>query len=423
MHISKKLKLKNGLVVWVSRLPNTHSVTVDLFVRSGVAYETSDKLGITHLLEHLIFRELQGFSQRELYFFMESLGTTLKAVTYRDFLRFYLKVLPENAVNAMRIFKSILQTHSWSSDAFNAEKAVVKRQVIEDTVYNIDYLSRRLVFGENTFSDMIMGSEETVDLISVNDVAAFKERCFNSNNMVLCIAGNISDKQLSEMCRSLDDVSIIEGEKLINSFVPKHFGKRKNNIHLENADWDMIDVDLCFDIDSSDITFDEVELLNCILGEGVGSKLQEVLRENEHLTANISSLVDRYENFSVLHILFSTDCLYDALKQIVAVLNGMKYKIDESDLATSLPFYGNNLDFYLDDTEQLNFLNGYYGFVLNSEFKKSDLCNEGVVMNRLENISRQLFCTNNVSLTALGKCNEIRKNEILKILNGLDISF
>ena len=127
MHISKKLKLKNGLEVWVSRLPNTHSVTVDLFVRSGVAYETSDKLGITHLLEHLIFRELQGFSQRELYFFMESLGTTLKAVTYRDFLRFYLKVLPENAVNAMRIFKSILQTHSWSSDAFNAEKAVVKR--------------------------------------------------------------------------------------------------------------------------------------------------------------------------------------------------------------------------------------------------------------------------------------------------------
>lgn len=140
------------------------------------------------------------------------------------------------------------------------------------------------------------------------------------------------------MCRSLDDVSIIEGEKLINSFVPKHFGKRKNNIHLENADWDMIDVDLCFDIDSSNITFDEVELLNCILGEGVGSKLQEVLRENEHLTANISSLVDRYENFSALHILFSTDCLYDALKQIVAVLNGMKYKIDESDLATSLPF-------------------------------------------------------------------------------------
>lgn len=112
MHISEKLKLKNGLEVWVSRLPNTHSVTVDLFVRSGVAYETSDKLGITHLLEHLIFRELQGFSQRELYFFMESLGTTLKAVTYRDFLRFYLKVLPENAVNVTKIFKSILQTHS-----------------------------------------------------------------------------------------------------------------------------------------------------------------------------------------------------------------------------------------------------------------------------------------------------------------------
>ena len=185
----------------------------------------------------------------------------------------------------------------------------------------------------------------------------------------------------------------------------------------------MIDVDLCFDIDSSNITFDEVELLNCILGEGVGSKLQEVLRENEHLTANISSLVDRYENFSALHILFSTDCLYDALKQIVAVLNGMKYKIDESDLATSLPFYGNNLDFYLDDTEQLNFLNGYYGFVLNSEFKKSDLCNEDAVMDRLENASKQLFCTRNVSLTVLGKCSAIKKNEILKILNCLDMSF
>ena len=101
----------------------------------------------------------------------------------------------------------------------------------------------------------------------------------------------------------------------------------------------------------------------------------------------------------------------------------MKYKIDESDLATSLPFYGNNLDFYLDDTEQLNFLNGYYGFVLNSEFKKSDLCNEDAVMDRLENASKQLFCTRNVSLTVLGKCSAIKKNKILKILNGLDILF
>lgn len=84
----KYSKLDNGLTVLFHQMPNTHSVTVGLYVKAGCLYENEHHIGITHLLEHLHFRKLGVLSQKELYYKMECIGSTLRAATYRDFLKF-----------------------------------------------------------------------------------------------------------------------------------------------------------------------------------------------------------------------------------------------------------------------------------------------------------------------------------------------
>ena len=101
----QKLTLKNGLNLWVKPMINTHSVTVGLYVRTGARYETAYECGITHMLEHMHFRELAGMTQNELYYSMESMGSTLRAATYYDFVKFTMKVHPEDILKCIDIFK------------------------------------------------------------------------------------------------------------------------------------------------------------------------------------------------------------------------------------------------------------------------------------------------------------------------------
>ena len=80
------IHLNNGLTVFFYQMSNTHSVTISLYVKAGSVYEEVE--GTTHLLEHLHFRKLGKFTQEELYYEMECMGSSLRAAAYRDFMKF-----------------------------------------------------------------------------------------------------------------------------------------------------------------------------------------------------------------------------------------------------------------------------------------------------------------------------------------------
>ena len=88
--------LNNGFHIASFSMPNTHSITVGLYIRAGSKYESFEENGITHFLEHLHFRRLGDLSQQDLYYNMESIGGTLRAQTGRDYLKFSMKILPKS---------------------------------------------------------------------------------------------------------------------------------------------------------------------------------------------------------------------------------------------------------------------------------------------------------------------------------------
>lgn len=423
MFITKKLLLKNGLQLWLSELPNTHSVSIDLFIKSGVRYENINEIGITHLLEHLHFREMCNMSQRQLYFDMESMGTTLRAVTYRDFLRFYLKVTPEKFKQSLEIFAGVFQTYDWSDSAFEKEKNVVIKQILEHSEYNSDAFAMNAVFGEMPVAKPIMGIEKTINSLTVEDVVRYKKDVFRRDNMLLCVAGNIIESDIATICNVFGDIPLNDNQDCKNNCImPVNFENRCNNYLIEDNDWDTLDVDICFDVNYDKISLKEIEILNCILGEGVGSRLQWKLRESKCITTDIFSTVDKFDDLSVLHIKYSVtaDQFYESLSDIVTVLNGMKSDITERDFLITLPFYDKNLDFCLDDTSELSFLNGWYGFILDSEFKKYSISNTKTAAEKFKQLSERLFLTKNLSLVVMGNCSKIKKSKISAVLSLLD---
>ena len=420
MFIYKKSKLNNGLQLWQTYLPNTHSISIGLFVKAGVQYEKKKFIGISHLLEHLHFRELNNMNQDDLYYLMESMGTTLRAETYRDFIYFHMKVLPKYFEKTLDIWKGILQTHNWSIDALEKEKEVVIRQIAEYSDFNIDTISRQNYMGNISLSNQIMGSLEGIKKITSEDILEHKKKFFSSTNMVMCISGNFDKDAIEHINEKIGKIRLPNRHLNENCEFQKNFGKRKSDFLIDDNNWNICEVDICFDIDVNLYDLKQIDVLNCILGEGVGSKLQKVLREKYGLSSDISSFVEKYKYFEFLHIRFSVERenLLFSLELVVNVLNGLKKKIIVGDLNVAVPFYTDCYDFLLDDPEELNFMNGWNEFVLGRPFGRYDCIEKSP--NIYSQIAKRLFIKSNLSLTILGKdCCQIKKsiNQIIEKIN------
>lgn len=302
----KKHVLKNGLNIILKSMPNTHSITVGMYVRAGTRYENDDDNGIVHFLEHLHFRQLGIISQEELYYNMESMGSTLRAATYYDFLKFSMKIHPRYLENCLDVFKNIISANNWNAENFQTEKEIVKVQINEaGFMFSNKHTIRASLFGNSNLSFGIMGNTETVDSIDLPRIIAYKEKVFNKNNLLLCVTGCFNSQDVKLIQEKLEKIDINDGKKYIPMDFPKLLYHRNPNIILNNDDWDYFDVNISFDIDYNFISIDELIILNCILGEGVGSRLQKCIREKMNYTSNIYSEIEMYEDFSMLHIKLS----------------------------------------------------------------------------------------------------------------------
>ena len=116
-----KLVLSNGLTVLYKQLLGTHSFSFDLFVKAGVRYETINQKGISNLLGNLHYRGINGFEQKQLFHKMESIGSSIEIFTYKDFIRFSMKVHPSYYRDCAEIFKSILDTYYWDEELLEKE--------------------------------------------------------------------------------------------------------------------------------------------------------------------------------------------------------------------------------------------------------------------------------------------------------------
>lgn len=419
-----KVLLKNGLKVIFYPMPNTHSIAIGLYIRAGAKYESSQENGITHFLEHIHFRELEKMSQEELYYNMESIGSTLRASTYCDLLRFNMKIRPVYLCKCIDIFKNIMCTYNWTENSFKQEKAVVINQINEqNSCLTIEPIVRKSIFGNSSLAYNIMGSNETINHIDSSKLVSYKKTVFNKNNMALCVTGCINEHNIQLIKDEFETIQINDGTRNETINICPMLFHRKPNIVFENVKWDYLDVNISFDINYDNITIDELNILNCILGEGVGSRLQKHIREELGYTSDIYSETEIYENFAILNIRFTVykKLFIECVSKVLDTVNKLKYDINFKDLDVSLPFYTENLLFNEDDTEQMNFTLAYNSLVLEKEISVTPLLNNRSTINRLMEIAKSIFTTNNTSIVVLGNCNRVTKKSIFELISKLDI--
>ena len=191
--------LENGLHVVGERLPYLRSVSIGVWMRVGSMMETPAENGLSHFLEHMVFKGTEKRSTRDIAEEMDAVGGQMNAFTGKDCTCFYAKVIDEDLPLAVDIL-SDMTLHALLDEAeFKKERGVILEEISmeedspEDVVHE---LLSRIQFGDQAAGMPILGPAEQIAAYTRDDLANYRARHYHPENCVVALAGNYDPEQV-----------------------------------------------------------------------------------------------------------------------------------------------------------------------------------------------------------------------------------
>ena len=188
-----QITLPNGLRIIGERIPHFRSVSVGLWLGSGSQFETVEEAGVSHFLEHMVFKGTEKRTARQIAEEMDAVGGQLNAFTAKECTCFYAKVVDEHLPLAMDVICDLATHPAFDPAEMAKEKGVVIEEIAmaedtpEDLVHELIMLAH---YGDQQISRPILGTEESVFGCTRACLHGYWERMYRPRNAVLSIAGN-----------------------------------------------------------------------------------------------------------------------------------------------------------------------------------------------------------------------------------------
>ena len=194
--------LENGLHVVGERLPYLRSVSIGVWMRVGSMMETPAENGLSHFLEHMVFKGTEKRSTRDIAEEMDAVGGQMNAFTGKDCTCFYAKVIDEDLPLAVDILSDMTLHASLDETEFNKERGVILEEISmeedspEDVVHE---LLSRIQFGDQAAGMPILGPAEQIAAYTRDDLANYRARHYHPENCVVALAGNYDPEQVQAL--------------------------------------------------------------------------------------------------------------------------------------------------------------------------------------------------------------------------------
>lgn len=294
--------LDNGLSVVVTPQPQLHRAHLALYVRVGSRFETPAHNGLSHFLEHMLYRGTPSLPHaHDVNLAFERLGGYLYAATQVDFGVFSVTLPPEMLTDATPLFAEVLMDPTFAD--IEVEKEIVCEEILEDLddegrQIDADNLSRRLIYPDHPLGFTITGDEEHVRSFTRDMLRAHHARHYNAANTVLAFSGAIDPDHAFELAHK-HFARMPRGEK-VTSAPPKHTQKRPRFELVENVS-SQTELRVCFRAvpDRSEMR-PAMEMLMRILDDGMSTRLYHRVCDDKGLCYDVSASFDGYDDDGIL---------------------------------------------------------------------------------------------------------------------------
>ncbi|ROL57051.1 insulinase family protein [Bacteroidetes/Chlorobi group bacterium Naka2016] len=301
-------KLANGVTVINEQIPYYNSFALGIGVKVGSRDDYFGKEGISHLLEHCVFRRTQNYESKQINELFEKFGSYSNAFTTKEYTAYYVRALNQNFEKVWNLLSEIVFQPKFDKRDIAKEKSIVKEEIRsynEDPEEEIFDVTDKYLFQNSSLAHPIVGKIKTVNSISLEDISNFYQDFYQSNNVVVVYIGEMDDlelidkisqklENLTKSTKRVERVSTIIEHKTFNiklkrQFLQSHisFAKTFPNLSIRERYLGAI--------------------ANLLLGDCASSRLYKSLREKSALVYNVFSTFTSYSDTSAIYIYATTN--------------------------------------------------------------------------------------------------------------------
>lgn len=300
------ITLPNGLRVVGEKLTHVRSCTVGVWVKVGSMNEAPEENGMSHFIEHMVFKGTQNRSARDIAEEMDMVGGQLNAFTSKECTCYYAKVTDDELKTAVDILADLALRPTFDEKELNKERGVVLEEIamVEDTP---DDLVHELLADAQFSGSLrcpILGPANLIRRYSREDMVRYWARHYVPENMVLAIAGNYDWEQFLELVNTYFDVfPNQQGEEI--PFEPQHFVSGRI---AKNKDTEQLHICLGYPgIESNCDDIYPLSVFNNALGGGMSSRLFQRIREELGMAYSVYSYASSYRGVGSFNIYAGTN--------------------------------------------------------------------------------------------------------------------
>ena len=348
----RKSVLPNGMRILTERMPHVRSVAVGVWVETGSRHEIEARGGVSHLIEHLVFKGTATRSAEAIARTMDSVGGQMDAFTTKENTCFYVQVLDEHLPLAVDLLTDILLHPLFDAEELEREKSVVLQEIrmVEDTPDDIIHdLFAAQIWGAHPLARPILGTRELVTGFHRDAIAEYFGEEYVPPRIIIAVAGNVTHDQVVELFgrgfngytrparpRASDAVRLAPGVNIVN--------KALEQVHLV-----MGFPGLAHAAPERYAMF----VLNDVIGGSMSSRLFQEVRERQGLAYSVHSGVQAFTDTGLMYVYAATDekNFSKVLKSILKELRDVKkHGVTEEELRRSKDHLKGSLMLSLEST-------------------------------------------------------------------------
>jgi predicted Zn-dependent peptidase len=306
-------------------MPEVRSAAVGAFVGTGSRDETPEQAGISHFLEHLLFKGSPHRSAREIAEAIDAVGGDMNAFTSKEYTTFYLRLLAAELPLGLDILCELLQDPALREQDIDAERQVILEEVLMHLDEPADVVQEHLMeglFPDHPLGREVLGLPEVITSVSAREIRAFFERHYRPANMVIAVAGAIEHEEVAEMLE--ERFSGRAGGE-----APTREAPGAGTVAMDLVARDCEQAQLTIGMRAPDRHSSDryrLAVLNHTLGGGISSRLFQEIREERGLAYAVGSERTAFEDAGALTIAVATapERAQQVLDLTIAVLDDLR---------------------------------------------------------------------------------------------------
>jgi predicted Zn-dependent peptidase len=403
-------RLNNGLTIATAEMPHMASVSLGLWVGVGGRYEPAPLNGVSHFIEHLLFKGTRKRSAQQIAKEIDAVGGVLNAFTGKEFSSFYAKVLDEHLPLAIDLLFDLFLNSLFSRDELEKERQVIAQEInmVEDTPdeYIHDLFSESF-WPRHPLGLPILGRLETISRMKRTELVDFLHHRYTAIAPILVAAGNLKHDALLNLVA--DKVARIKPRKGRKQGRPP---QAHRNVTVKNKPLEQVHVLLGTQAPSA--THPQryaLSILNTVFGGGMSSRLFQEIREKRGLSYSVYSFLSSFVDSGMLGVYAGTG--QDTVARVLRIVLKEMKKLENAplsrkELSAAKEQLKGNLLLSLESTDsrmgRLAKSEIYFGRFIGTEEIIQGI--DRVTADEVGELANLVFKPDSLSLTVLGPVTE-----------------